>query len=76
MAPMELSLPVTIILVFIAAGITVFCGWMGMQPMDPAKGPRMVPWRFLMLLGFTAAMLMVVHALNLVGLHTGDRQRY
>lgn len=71
---MDLSLPHTVILLATSAVLTVFFGWMGSRPADPHKGPRMVPWRFLMLLGFTVALLMIVHALNLVGFTTGQSQ--
>ena len=71
---MDLSLPHTVILLAASAVLTVFFGWMGSRPADPNKGPRMVPWRFLMLLGFTVALLMLVHVLNLVGFTTGQNQ--
>ena len=71
---MDLSLPHTVILLAASAVLTVFFGWMGSRPTDPNKGPRMVPWRFLMLLGFTVALLMLVHVLNLVGFTTGQSQ--
>ena len=71
---MDLDLPHTVILLAASAILTVFFGWMGSRPLDPKKGPRMVPWRFLMLLGFTLGLLMVVHLLNLNGVTTGQNQ--
>jgi len=71
---MDIGLPLTVILLAASAALTVFFGWMGSRPFDPNKGPRMVPWRFLMLLGFTVALLMVVHLLNLNGITTGQNQ--
>ncbi len=63
--------PATLILGAIAIGLTAACGWAGARPPDLRRGPRMIPYRFLMLLGATATMLLLVHAANLLGLHTG-----
>ena len=42
----------------------------------PKRGPRMVPWRFLMLLGGLMAMLLVVHLLTLLGLKRDQPMRF
>jgi hypothetical protein len=58
----------------IAAGllaITVFAGWRGARPSNPLKGPRMIPWRMIMLLSAACLLPMIVHVLNLVGVTTG-----
>ena len=47
------------------------CGWMGARAPDPSRGPRMVPWRFLMILAACAGFLCVVHLVNLLGITTG-----
>ena len=73
---MELTLPVTLILLLVSALFTVFFGWMGARPYNPHKGPRMVPWRFLMLMGVTLCMLMIVHLLTLTGLKTDPPTRF
>jgi hypothetical protein len=49
---------------------------MGARPLDIRKGPRMVPWRFLMILAFTVSLFMVVHLLNLLGIQTKPPERY
>ncbi len=49
----------------------VFCGWRGAQPWNPAKGPRMIPWRPLMLLSAFGLLIMLVHLANLMGVQTG-----
>ena len=56
---MDLTTTFTVILFAVSSLLTVFFGFMGARPMDPRKGPRMVPWRFLMLLSFTAALLLL-----------------
>jgi hypothetical protein len=42
------------------AGLAVFAGWRGMRLPNPHKGPRMIPWRWIMLLSATAALLCLV----------------
>ena len=39
--------------------------------MDPSRGPRLAPWRFLMLLSAAVVLYMLVHLLNLAGVTTG-----
>lgn len=56
----------------IALALTVFCGWRGARPINVLKGPRMIPWRVLMMAGAVATLLLTAHLLNLVGLKTGD----
>lgn len=51
-------------------GLTVFSGWRGSRPPDLIRGPRMVPWRSLMLLGIVACIFLIVHLVNLAGLDT------
>ena len=64
---MELDLIPTVILFGVASTLAVFCGYMGQRPMDLKRGPRMVPWRFFMLLMVLGAVLMVVHLRSLLG---------
>ncbi len=37
--------------------LAVFAGWRGMRLPNPHKGPRMIPWRWIMLLSVTGALL-------------------
>ena len=53
------------------AGLAVFAGWRGMRLPNPHKGPRMIPWRFIMMLATAGVVLMAVHAANLMGVTTG-----
>lgn len=55
------------------AALGLFAGWRGARPPDPHRGPRMIPWRFIMLLAAAGAILMLVHAVNLMGFTTGRR---
>lgn len=58
--------PSTLALVAFAAGLAVFCGWRGARPSQPMRGPRLIPWRALMLLATAAAILGLVHYLELL----------
>ena len=46
-------------------------GWLGARPPDLRRGPRMVPYRMIMLLSGAAGLLFLVHLVNLAGVHTG-----
>lgn len=52
--------------------LTVLFGWLGARPSNPAKGPRMAPWRPMMMATAMATLLLAAHALNLMGIKTGD----
>ena len=67
----QVSLAVTISLLAATLGLTVLCGWRGARPPDLHRGPRLAPWRFLMLLSAAGAMLLLVHLVNLLGVETG-----
>lgn len=65
--------PLTLALFLAAVAGAVFSGWRGARPSDPARGPRLIPWRPLMIAFAVAALLMLVHLLNLAGVQTGRR---
>jgi hypothetical protein len=66
-----MSLPITLGLLAAFAALALFAGWRGARPPDLSKGPRMAPWRLIMLTAAMGAVLMVVHAVNLLGVQTG-----
>lgn len=66
---MDLRLTLYILAGFVVFGL--FAGWRGARPPNPHKGPRMMPWRFLMLLAAAGAILLLVHVINLLGFTTG-----
>jgi hypothetical protein len=49
--------------------IGLFAGWRGARPPNPLKGPRMAPWRFIMLLAAAGAMMFLFSALRMAGLN-------
>ena len=44
-----------------------FCGWRGARPWNPAKGPRLAPWRLMMALLAATGLLLLVQ----VGIRAG-----
>lgn len=66
-----MDLPLTLSLAAGFLALAVFAGWRGARPPNFAKGPRMAPWRFIMVTASTAALFLVVHAVNLLGVKTG-----
>ena len=63
----RMSLSVTLILLGLALAVMVFTGWRGARPPDPMKGPRMMPWRFLMIGAAAVALLLLIHLATLFG---------
>ena len=68
-----MSLQVTLAALIVALGATALFGWLGARPPDLHRGPRLAPYRFLMLLGAAACLLLLVHLANLAGIETGRR---
>jgi len=66
---MGLTLTLSLLAACLAAA--VFAGWRGARPPDPMRGPRLVPWRFLMTLAACGALVFLVHLVNLLGVRTG-----
>ena len=58
----------TMTLSLLAAALIVggFAGWRGARPSNFLK-PRMVPWRFIMLLAGAFAFLLIIHVGTLLG---------
>ena len=73
---MEMSLPLTAILAAVCALFAAGSGYMGGRAPDPRRGPRMLPWRFFMLLAVVATMLLAVHLLTLLGLKHDQPMRF
>ena len=66
---MELSLTLAAGAVLLA--LTLFAGWKGARPPDLRRGPRLIPYRFIMLLGAAGLIVILVHLVNLMGVSTG-----
>ena len=46
--------------------LTVLFGWLGARPAKPLARPRLIPWRFLMLLTFVGTIGTLVHVVALL----------
>ena len=46
---------VTLGVILGAAGLSVFAGWRGARPSDLVRGPRLIPWRLVMVLAAAPA---------------------
>lgn len=68
-----MSLTATLILLTCAVAVGLFCAWRGAQPPDLLRGPRMVPYRLIMVLAAAVVLVAVVHLVNLAGIETGRR---
>lgn len=62
---MDLRLTVALIVAF--AAVAAFAGWRGARPPDPMKGPRLVPWRAIMVAAATVAVLLLAMVEQRVG---------
>lgn len=69
--PSQMSLTLTLALSGALLVLAVFAGWRGARPPNPHKGPRLAPWRFIMLLAAAGVLVMIVHLVNLMGVTTG-----
>ena len=61
-----MTVPVTAALAGAFFVLALLFGWRGAQAARPHAGPRLVPWRFLMLIAFTGMVAMLVHLVNLI----------
>ncbi len=62
-----MSMTLTLWLLASAVIVGVFAGWRGGRPSDFMR-PRMIPWRFIMLLAGALAFLLLIHLGALLGL--------
>lgn len=62
---MDLRTTLSAAAAFLALGL--FAGWRGARAPDPRKGPRMVPWRFIMVLCAAGVMILLGQAASLLG---------
>ena len=66
-----MSLPLTAAILAVLIVVAAFAGWRWSKPPNPAKGPRMAPWRLIMVTASAFALFMMVHIVNLLGVTTG-----
>ena len=61
-----MNLPISLSIAGGALALTVLFGWLGARPARPLSPPRLVPWRFLMMIAFVGVIAMLVHAVALL----------
>jgi len=57
----------TLMLIGATLAVAVFAGWRGGRAWDPARGVRMVPWRFIMMVAGAVVFYLLVHLAVLFG---------
>ncbi len=62
-----MSLTLTLCLMIATAALGGDAGWRGAQPVNRAR-PRLVPWRFVMLLCAAFGFLLLIHLAALFGI--------
>lgn len=58
----------TLMLLAAFVGLTLFAGWRGSLPPNLVKGPRMIPWRPVMICAAAGTAMVGVHLAALLGL--------
>jgi hypothetical protein len=71
-----MDLPITLAATILFLVLAVVFGWLGARPINVLKGPRLMPWRPMMMVCVVGLMLMMVHLINLLGFQTGNQPRY
>ena len=66
-----MSLTLTLGLGAVLLALTLLAAWRGARPPDLRRGPRLIPYRFLMLMGAAGLIVILVHLVNLMGVTTG-----
>jgi hypothetical protein len=61
-----MNLPLTLTLAGVALALTILFGALGARPVRPLAAPRLMPWRFMMMLAFLGVVAMLVHAVALL----------
>ena len=59
---------ITLALIGAAVGLAALFGWLGARPANPLRGPRMVPYRLLMILCAAAVLVLATHLAGVVGI--------
>lgn len=66
-----MDMPTTLGLGALTLALGGFCAWRGAAAPNPHRGPRLVPYRFLMLLSGAVLLYLAAHVLTLLGVTTG-----
>ena len=61
-----MNLPLTLIVAGAAMALTALFGALGARAAKPLAAPRLIPWRFMMMIAFVGVIAMLVHAVALL----------
>ena len=53
--------------------LAAFAGWRGARPPNPMKGPRLIPWRLIMVLAAALAVGLLGGAMQMLGIRPPGR---
>jgi hypothetical protein len=67
---MDMTLTLEVAAGFLA--VAVFAGWRGARPPNLDRGPRLAPWRFIMLLSAAVLMFVLGHLVHLLSASGAD----
>jgi hypothetical protein len=62
-----MDVPIAAALTAAFGALGLFAGWRGARPPDPSKGPRLIPWRMIMVLAAAAFIALLFQTLGLLG---------
>jgi hypothetical protein len=65
-----MDMPLTLTICAGLLAVVLFAGWRGARPPNPRRGPRLMPWRFIMLVAAACLPPLLFHLANLAGLVT------
>ncbi len=68
---MELAL--TLGVLALSGGLTAYAGWKSGQPRKDSLKPLWISWTGILIVATIVVVLAAIHALNLLGMHTGSR---
>jgi hypothetical protein len=63
---------ITLAVIVILAALTVYAGWKSGRPRKDSVRPQWISWPFVTVLAGALLAFAVVHAMNLMGIHTGQ----
>ena len=67
-----MTLPLTLLLMAVAAALFALAAWRSDKPSNPLK-PRLIPWTPLALISGVFFLMLLTHVFSLFGLETGQR---
>jgi hypothetical protein len=65
--------PITLAIIAVSGGLTVFAGWKSGQPRKDRLKPLWISWTGVAVIAMIVVVFAAIHALNLLGMHTGSR---